>query len=537
MSSASAKPPSSSQPPTPKPAARGTPASTTSQAANPDHASDSPQPRTPVLEDAWQRFGDYDKNAVKAQKAFIRQRKWVASLGVASTTIAVLYLVLEVALGQEGPPLSDFIQSVATGRLRNTNEAIMGSMSLLVILLPILVTILIAASIKFNMGVNWVMLRGSAETLKKEIYRYRTQVDIYAADASEIREVVLARKIKIVGKHVMETQVNQSGLDVYDGELPPPYGAARSRGDDGFSDLSADLYLIYRLEDQFDYYRKKAQRLGRELTQLQWWVYILGGVGTLLAAVGFEVWVAVSSSFAAAFAGFLEFKRVEPNLISCNTAASDLYDLRAWWRALPETARQQQANIEALVNGTEQIIQGENSSWVQEMRDALAELYGDQEQVQADQLQKMAEQGTLINVRDNQEIIQQIVVGPVINPQEEADGSETTVSETAEEPAIAPDQAQDFIDIDISDEDVSHVSHGDMGISGDTSLAEANHGTVSGPDHVVLSEFNDPDQVDLSEFNVDLSDFFDPADDLPTTPSEEQDAQQTPEDIDWDKVL
>ncbi|MBF2087451.1 MAG: DUF4231 domain-containing protein [Synechococcales cyanobacterium K44_A2020_017] len=523
MSSASAKPPSSSQPPTPKPAARGTPASTTSQAANPGHASDSPQPRTPVLEDAWQRFGDYDKNAVKAQKAFIRQRKWVASLGVASTTIAVLYLVLEVALGQEGPPLSDFIQSVATGRLRNTNEAIMGSMSLLVILLPILVTILIAASIKFNMGVNWVMLRGSAETLKKEIYRYRTQVDIYAADASEIREVVLARKIKIVGKHVMETQVNQSGLDVYDGELPPPYGAARSRGDDGFSDLSADLYLIYRLEDQFDYYRKKAQRLGRELTQLQWWVYILGGVGTLLAAVGFEVWVAVSSSFAAAFAGFLEFKRVEPNLISCNTAASDLYDLRAWWRALPETARQQQANIEALVNGTEQIIQGENSSWVQEMRDALAELYGDQEQVQADQLQNMAEQGTLINVRgDDREIIQQIVVGPMLDPQEEAG--------EPEEPAIAPDQAQTSIDIDISDDD-------DMDISSDMNVSEADPGTIAGPDHVVLSEFNDPDQVDLSEFNVDLSDFFDPADDLPTTSSEEQDAQQTPDDIDWDKVL
>jgi hypothetical protein len=414
-----------------------------------------PYERTPVLEDAWQRFGDYDKNAVIAQRRFIRQRKWIAGLGVASTTMAVLYLVIEVTSGQEGPPLSRFFPSLFSGQLSGPVEFIMGMVSFSVVLLPITVTVLIAASIKFNMGGNWVMLRGSAETLKKEIYRYRAQVDIYSPDAPENREAVLARKIKTVGQHVMETQVNQTGLEIYTGELPPPYGAARSRGDDGFSDITADEYLAYRLEDQFEYYRKKAQRLGRELTQLQWLIYILGGVGTLLAAIGMEVWVAVSSSFAAAFAGFLEFKRVEPNLISCNTAASDLYDLRSWWRALPEAAKQQQPNIEALVNGTEQIIQGENSSWVQEMRDALSELYGDQEQSQAEDLEAMASHGTLINVRDDEDVIQQILVGPAHAPGEDGEDGED------EPPAIAPEDVAVSIDVDIAEPSITLMVEGE----------------------------------------------------------------------------
>ena len=392
--------------------------------------------RAPVLEDAWRRFGDYDKNAGNAQKAFIHQRKWIAGLGVASTTIAVLFLVLEVTFDHKTQTIVQAIEAAINGQSVSALGWVMASLNLIVVILPILVTILVAASIKFNMGVNWIMLRSSAETLKKEIYRYRTRVDIYAVDRPESRSVVLARRIKNIGKRVMETQVNQSGLEIYRGELPPPYGAARSRGDDGFSNLTPDQYLTYRLEDQFDYYRSKAKRLSRELTQLQWLVYILGGLGTFLAAIGLEVWVAVSSSLAAAFAGFLEFKRVETNLISCNVAASDLYDIRAWWRSLPQRARKQQSNIEALVNSTEQVIQGENASWVQEMRDALAELYGDQDKEAVEELEGHASHGTQIDVR-NPDVVNTVVSVPAATnepqPVEAAATSDTT-DEASEEP-------------------------------------------------------------------------------------------------------
>jgi SMODS and SLOG-associating 2TM effector domain 1/Protein of unknown function (DUF4231) len=326
--------------------------------------------RNPALEDAWQRFGKYDKNATIAQKRFIYQRKLILTLGVAATTIAVLYSEIENYVNTDPAWIPVWVNQALALEL----------LHIFVVVIPIVSGVLAAGTVKFNMGISWVMLRSSAEALKKEIYRYRTQVDEYspARTQTESRDVELARKVKIISKRLMETQVNQTGLEPYKGDLPPLYGTAD--GDDGFSDLTADQYVSYRIEDQFSYYQRKAVRLSQELQQFQWFVYILGGVGTLLAAFGFDVWIAISSAMAAAFAGFLEFKRVETNVVSCNMAAADLYDIRVWWRALSDNAKAHQGNIETLVSSTESVIQSENAGWVQEMRDALADIYGDQEQ-------------------------------------------------------------------------------------------------------------------------------------------------------------
>lgn len=346
----------------------------------------------PALEDAWRQFGDYDKNANLAQKRFIQQRKWIIALGVIVTTLAVFDIVLEKSLNTPNHWFANLLLQITTA-LSLDYETITSTMerglSFVIILIPIFISILVAGSVKFNMGVNWVMLRSGAESIKREIYRYRTQVDVYSSDPNknpeiakgETRDVTLARKTKQISKRVMETQVNMSELEVYDYKregLPPVYGVAPA--DDGFSNMTAEQYIHWRIEDQFDYYRRKAKRLAQELQRFQWSIYILGGLGTLMAAIELEIWVAVTSALVTALSSFLEFKRVETNLIACNMAAADLYDIRTWWRALPETAKQQQANKETLVKSAEAVIQGENASWLTEMREALSEIYGDQEQ-------------------------------------------------------------------------------------------------------------------------------------------------------------
>jgi hypothetical protein len=267
---------------------------------------------------------------------------------------------------------------------------VIDGLDLCILLMPIAITILATADVKFNMGLAWIMLRSSAESLKKEIYFYRMQIGAYTPEQTQedSRDVKLARRMRIIGQRLMETPVNQTGLVPYHGDLPP-YAALE---DDGFSDMTPTDYLAWRLGDQSNYYGKKATRLSQQLTRFQWSIYIFGGAGTFLAAIDQELWVAVTSSLAAAMTSLLEFQRVEPTLISCNQAASDLYNVRAWWRALPVTAQQQQANIEVLVENTENIIQAENAGWVQEMRDALAEVYGDQEhnhETEADTAQKV----------------------------------------------------------------------------------------------------------------------------------------------------
>lgn len=324
--------------------------------------------RNQMLEDAWFRFAKYDKNASVAQKRFIRQRRWILILGVAATICGVSYSVIEPYIKAQKQPL---LASV-------TNEELLSILHVPVLVVPILLGVLVAISVKFNMGISWVMLRSSAEAIKKDIYRYRMQVGEYnpaKLTSAESRDARLARALKLISKRLMQTQVNQTDLLAYEGSLPPQHGTAE--GDDGFSDLTAEQYLAWRVEDQFNYYQKKAARKGRSLRRFQMVIFLLSAIGTLLAGLRFDVWIAVSSALAAAVAAYLEFLRVEPTVVTFNISAADLYDIRVWWHSLSSEARTQRVNIETLVASTEAVLQTENVGWLQEMREALAEIYGD----------------------------------------------------------------------------------------------------------------------------------------------------------------
>jgi hypothetical protein len=225
--------------------------------------------KDPTLEDAWRRFADYDHNAKIAQKRFLRLRKWILGLGVAATFLALFHSALK-------PVEAPWIAQV-NGYLRY-----------LVILTPILISTLQAGTAKFKGGTNYILLRGSAEALKRQIYRYRAQVGIYSPEETkdEPREVKLARRVKTIGGQLMKTEVNQAGLTLYQGQLPPQYGAAEE--DDGFSDLEPEQYLAWRLEDQLNFYRSRTKKLDRQLRRLQWLAFILGGVSGDQAGRGYS---------------------------------------------------------------------------------------------------------------------------------------------------------------------------------------------------------------------------------------------------------
>ncbi|XGV95904.1 MAG: DUF4231 domain-containing protein [Leptolyngbya sp. BL-A-14] len=330
-----------------------------------------PSEKNEILRDAWLRFAKYNQNASIAQKRFIQQRRWILILGVAATTLGVLYSVIEKHIKS-----GDWKLAADVNR-----DQFLSFLHFPVLAVPIILGVLVAISVKFNMGISWVMLRSSAEAIKKEIYRYRMQVGEYnpaKVTPTESRDVRLAYTLKLVSKRLMQTPVNQTDLQAYDPQKNPlPPKDAAPQGDDGFSDMTAEQYLAWRVDDQFNYYQKKAAKLGKGLRRFQLVIFFLSAVGTLLAGLGFDVWIAVSSALAAAVTAYLEFRRVETNVVSCNISAADLYDIRVWWHALSPEARTQRVNIETLVASTEAVLQTENAGWLQEMREALAEIYGD----------------------------------------------------------------------------------------------------------------------------------------------------------------
>ncbi|OIP72929.1 MAG: hypothetical protein AUK48_10775 [Oscillatoriales cyanobacterium CG2_30_44_21] len=324
-----------------------------------------------LLEDAWRVFCVYDRTAIATQKRFLNFRIAILIVGVVSTILVVLKAQWDkypVGLGGVNDSIKQVIPILGYGFYG------------LVIIAPIAVSILLAASVKLDRGMNWVILRASAEVLKKDIYCYRTLYDAKDADMH------LAESIQIVSDRLMKTQVNRSGLALDSGleigsrELLKAIKNNICREDtEPFFPLTIEQYLEYRLIDQLSWYRRKTVKLDRQWQRLQWSIYIWGGLGTFLAAIRAEIWIAITNAIATAIASFLDFKQLDSTMMCYNQAACNLENLLCWWHALTDGARTNPENIKKLVNSAEKVIQSETSSWVEEMREALSELYKENE--------------------------------------------------------------------------------------------------------------------------------------------------------------
>jgi len=356
-----------------------------------------------LLKNISRTFTIYDRSATNAQKRFIFLRLLILRLSVIVTLLAVLQsefknyhdgFDLTLALRQYFPYFP------------NVRQFIGDFLGILVILAPISVSILLAGTIKFGRGVNWILLRASAEVIKQEIYRYRTQVGNYSDP--KLRDLNFAHEIQAINERLMKTQVNQSGLfwnepkvnkrqswfkkridelkeriDKFWSKFLPKQWQKKQDNQSVVSDpkpdpnspLTAEQYINERLIEQLKWYRNKTLDLDKKWQLWQWWIYLLGGVGTFLAAMKLDVWIAVTNAIAASILSFLEFRRLDSTLIGYNQTATNLENILWWWYALTDEARTEPKNIEKLVESSERVIRSETTGWVQEMKDAMANLY------------------------------------------------------------------------------------------------------------------------------------------------------------------
>ncbi|MFK5971189.1 MAG: DUF4231 domain-containing protein [Candidatus Marithrix sp.] len=245
-----------------------------------------------------------------------------------------------------------------------------------IVAIPIIITLLIGIANHFSNGKKWIWLRSSAENLKSEIFRYRTKTGNYHNDKE--REIEIAEKVKQLNSHLMQTEVKMSAMKKYDGNLPPQYSVAEN--DDGFTMLSPERYIKMRLEDQLSYYQDKTTKLEYQWTILQWCIYGLGGIGTLLAARGFELWIAFTTGLVAAFTTYLGYKKVEERLTKYNQAAVNLTNILNWWTALSTSNQMKQNNIDKLISSTETALSSEFNEWVKQMQETMVALKEQEEE-------------------------------------------------------------------------------------------------------------------------------------------------------------
>lgn len=316
-----------------------------------------------TLELVWQRFAQYDQNASRQQRDFNRMQVTILVLGVVATLLALVKTTLKNNV--------DIQANV-------TYQIIDQTLFYVLLLIPIAITALIAAANRFSAGNKWILLRASAESLKKEIYRYRARVEIFSDRETKTisREMKLHRKEEMFSRKLMQTEVNVAAMKPYTGPIPPKNVGAE--GDDGLSFLTPERYITYRLDDQLHYYQNKTVSLERRLRRLQWLIYLFGGVGTLLVAIRQELWIAFTTALVTALGTYMEYKKIEETLMRYNQTATELSSIRSWWVALSSEEKADPANLDKLVGQTETTIHSEHAAWVQEMQEAMAELRAEQ---------------------------------------------------------------------------------------------------------------------------------------------------------------
>ena len=144
--------------------------------------------------------------------------------------------------------------------------------------------------------------------------------------------------------------------------------------DDKLSRLAPRGIRTQRIEKQIAWYRKAAAEREREARRLRYIALAFGAIGTFFAAVGLDIWVAVTTALVGAYATYLQVWQVETSIVSTTRPAHDLAAIRAWGSRCHRPNRNDQDAIDDLVERAERIMRAENTGWVQEMQDAMTHL-------------------------------------------------------------------------------------------------------------------------------------------------------------------
>jgi hypothetical protein len=324
-----------------------------------------------ILMDIWSRFDDLDECANRKQRLFRRTQIAILALSVFATLMAIL--VTKVAS----------IDRTQHPRIHSFGEPL----HILMILIPIAISLLVGLSARFREGNKWILSRAAAEAIKQHTFRYRTRSGAYGPGpcATMSAPMRLASNIRDITTNLVRTEINRVSI--------PKRKVAKDRPGKPLSDrqkkalverekrivgrakfLSPQDYLRERVEDQIGYFSSKTKKLYRQLRRLQIGVLLVGGLGTFLAALQFDVWVALTTALATAFAGKLELDQVENSLIQYNTALTNLLNIQFWWKGLSPWERSRQNNIDLLVDQTETTLEHDTAGWVQKMQSTLDKL-------------------------------------------------------------------------------------------------------------------------------------------------------------------
>ena len=320
-----------------------------------DHA---PAGQSDVLRSAWKRMVELDLQSSKLNKQSIQLRKWIAILGVVATFLAIIT-----------NELRDEVYEVIEQILRG-----------LLILVPIAISVIAAYSNKFFGGANGFVMRAGTEEIKKEIYLFRTVLRNHPE-----RDKWLSRRLTTIQRRTYKSLGGELIIDAYEGKLPKYYNPDDPNSDPGFTDLTGDEYMRYRVIDQRDWHRNKIVKLKAERIRIQLIILVMGGFGALLAAVppewtpgwGLASWVALTAAIASAYTGWEQLRGLDKILTIYSRVILELTIIRDEWEAIAPHQRTE-VDFVNMVRMAEDVMWAQNMQYISTMQEAITAGQGDE---------------------------------------------------------------------------------------------------------------------------------------------------------------
>jgi hypothetical protein len=130
--------------------------------------------------------------------------------------------------------------------------------------------------------------------------------------------------------------------------------------------LSAAEYVTLRLDDQINYYRRKAGEHGVVVGRVRWLTVVLGVAAFALGALGggAGVWLIVITTVTASLGSYLYANRLQYLIGSYTSAARNLDALRVGWQTFGAEA--DEAERDRFILDCEAVLSAENQSWIAE---------------------------------------------------------------------------------------------------------------------------------------------------------------------------
>lgn len=129
--------------------------------------------------------------------------------------------------------------------------------------------------------------------------------------------------------------------------------------DNGFSSISADDYLKFRLNPLIQTYSRESPKLVMQFKYLYLLIFFTAALSSVLTLVGQELWIPLVVGASAGCSSVMEFGNLQTRVLNTNKALLALRNLLIWWEGLSMVQKRLPQNKAILVEAAEAAAEAE----------------------------------------------------------------------------------------------------------------------------------------------------------------------------------